>query len=110
MILNIFVECGWGVGGELHHFRWLGHILRHPEMHPLRLVCFEPNTDLRPRLTGTHWIKRRGRPRADWAQVLIAQFCTFTHITRRELCVLVKDKSRFHQYVERLCGHVERNL
>ena len=91
-------------------FRWLGHVLRRPETHPLRLVCFEPHTDLRPRLTGTHWTKKRGRPRTDWAQALIAQFCTFTQKTRSELCVIVKDKRRYHQYVERLCGQVERNL
>ena len=45
--------------------RWLGHILRRPEDDPLSLVCFEPGTELRPRLTGTSWKKRVGTPRSD---------------------------------------------
>ena len=84
--------------------RWLGHILRRPEDHPLRLICFEPNTDLRPRLTGTQWKRRRGRPRDDWAQVLINILCKFTQKDRAELIEFVKDKRIFHQCVERLCS------
>ena len=87
--------------------RWLGHIFRRPENHPLRLVCFEPQTELRPRLTGTSWKKRRGRPRTDWAQVLVSMLCKFTQKTRNELIIFVKDKRRYHQCVERLCSQVD---
>ena len=55
--------------------RWLGHILRREPTDPLRLVVFEPNTALLPRLTGTGRKKVVGRPRIDWAQTLIEIFC-----------------------------------
>ena len=85
--------------------RWLGHILRRPEDDPLRLVCFEPGTELRPRLTGTSWKKRVGRPRSDWGQVLISILCKFTHKTRSELLQVgaefVKDKITCARSAER---------
>ena len=75
--------------------RWLGHILRRPEDDPLRLVCFEPGTELRPRLTGTSWKKRVGRPRSDWGQVFISMLCKFIQKTRSELLQFVKDRKIF---------------
>ena len=57
--------------------RWIGHILRRPETDPLRLVVFEPGTDLCPRLTNTGRKRVVGRPRIDWAQAVIEFFCSF---------------------------------
>ena len=57
--------------------RWLGHILRRPETEPLRLVVFEPGTELLPRLTSTGRKRVVGRPRIDWAQTLIEMFLWF---------------------------------
>ena len=54
--------------------RWLGHILRCPETDPLRLVVFEPGTELLPRLTNTGRKRVAGRPRIDWAQTLMRFF------------------------------------
>ena len=87
--------------------RLLGHILRREENDPLRLVCFEPNTELRPRLSGTSWKKRRGRPRSDWAQVLISILCTFTQKNRNDLLILIQNKRNYHQCVERLCSQLD---
>ena len=50
--------------------RWLGHISRPPETDPLRLVVFEPGTELLPRLTNTGRKRVVRRPRIDWAQTL----------------------------------------
>jgi len=88
--------------------RWLGHILRRPPEHPLRLVLFEPGPNLRPRLSGTTYKKKVGRPREDWAQSLLGRLCTFTSKTRAEILTLVQDKRIYHRYVERLCSHVDR--
>ena len=87
--------------------RLLGHILRREENDPLRLICFEPNTELRPRLSGTSWKKRRGRPRSDWAQVLISILCTFTQKNRNDLLILIQNKRSYHQCVERLCSQLD---
>ena len=87
--------------------RLLGHILRREENDPLRLVCFEPNTELRPRLSGTSWKKRRGRPRSDWAQVLISILCTFTQKNRNDLLIFIQNKRSYHQCVERLCSQLD---
>ena len=86
---------------------WLGHILRRPEDHPLRLVVFEPGTQLMPRLTGTEYKRRRGRPRGDWAQTLISILCAHTGRTRAQLLTLVQDKQQYHRCVARLCKKVE---
>ena len=86
---------------------WLGHILRRPEDHPLRLVVFEPGTPLLPRLTGTEFRRRRGRPRGDWAQTLIASLCKYTRRTRAQLLTLAQDKQKFHLCVLRICRKVE---
>ena len=77
--------------------RWLGHILRRPPEHPLRLVLFEPGPNLRPRLSGTTYKKKVGRPREDWAQSLLGRLCTFTSKTRAEILTLVQDKRIYHR-------------
>ena len=86
---------------------WLGHILRRPEDHPLRLVVFEPGPQLLPRLTGTEFRRRRGRPRGDWAQTLIASLCKYTQRTRAQLLTLAQDKQKFQLCVLRICRKVE---
>ena len=87
---------------------WLGHILRRPEDNPLRLVVFEPGPQLLPRLSGTEYKRRRGRPRGDWAQTLINGLCTFTGRTREQLLSLAKDKQKFHRCVARFCKKVDK--
>ena len=89
--------------------RWLGHILRCEPTDPLRLVVFEPNTALLPRLTGTGRKRVVGRPRIDWAQALIEIFCEFARCSRTELLSLVTDKQSYHFTVERLCSHAARS-
>ena len=89
--------------------RWLGHVLRRPEDHPLRLVCFEPGTELRPRLTGTDFRRVRGKPREDWAQIVIARLCQYLRKSRLELLTFAKDKRAFELGVERFCKFVEEN-
>ena len=86
---------------------WLGHILRRPEDHPLRLVVFEPGSQLMPRLSGTEFRRRRGRPRGDWAQTLIVCLCKYLRCTRPQLLTLIQDKQNFHRCVTRLCKKVE---
>ena len=87
---------------------WLGHILRRPADHPLRLVVFEPGTELLPRLSGTEHRRRRGRPREDWAQTLIASLCQYTGRTRAQLLTLAQDRQNFHRCVLRLCKKIEK--
>ena len=89
--------------------RWLGHILRREPTDPLRLVVFEPNTALLPRLTGTGRIKVVGRPRIDWAQTLIEIFCNFARCSRNDLLNIVLDKQSYHTLVERLCSQAARD-
>ena len=75
--------------------RWLGHILRREPTDPLRLVVFEPNTALLPRLTGTGRIKVVGRPRIDWAQTLIEIFCNL-NFPRRKNWTSIQSLIHFH--------------
>ena len=89
--------------------RWLGHVLRRPQTDPLRLVIFEPDTELRPRLTNTGRKRVVGRPRIDWAQTLIEIFCSFAQISRPQMLEIVSDKQRYHFIVERLCRHTAHN-
>ena len=90
--------------------RWLGHILRRPETDPLRLVVFEPGTELLPRLTSTGRKRVVGRPRIDWAQTLIEMFCSFAQCSRSRMLEIVSDKSKYHIIVERLCRHTARHV
>ena len=85
--------------------RWIGHILRRPETDPLRLVVFEPGTDLCPRLTNTGRKRVVGRPRIDWAQAVIEIFCSFAQVSRPQMLEIASDKQRYHSFVERLCRH-----
>ena len=89
--------------------RWLGHVLRRPQADPLRLVVFEPDTDLRPRLTNTGRKRVVGRPRIDWAQSLIEIFCNFAQCSRSRLLEIVPDKQKYHTMVERLCSQIARS-
>ena len=89
--------------------RWLGHVLRCPQTDPLRLVVFEPDTDLRPRLTNTGRKRVVGRPRIDWAQTLIEIFCSFAQCSRPQMLNVVPDKQKYHSIVERLCSHTARS-
>ena len=90
--------------------RWLGHILRRPETDPLRLVVFEPGTELLPRLTSTGRKRVVGRPRIDWAQTFIEIFCSFAQCSRSRMLEVVSDKSKYHFIVERLCRHTARQV
>ena len=89
--------------------RWLGHVLRRPQTDPLRLVTFQPDTDLLPRLTNTGRKRVVGRPRLDWAQVLIEIFCTFARAPRSRMVEIASDKQRYHFLVERLCSQTALN-
>ena len=89
---------------------WLGHILRRSETDPLRLVVFEPGTELLPRLTSTGRKRVVGRPRIDWAQTIIDFFCSFAQCSRSRMLEIVSDKSKYHFVVERLCRHTARQV
>ena len=89
--------------------RWLGHILHREPTDPLRLVVFEPNTALLPRLTGTSRKNVVGRPRIDWAQTLIEIFCNYAGCSRNDLIKIVLDKQSYHTIVERLCSQAARD-
>ena len=87
--------------------RWLGHILRKPHDHPLRLVLFQPNTDLEPRRPPTNdrvTKAVRGRPNLDWGQELLRKIHRYCGKTRREVYDLAQDRRLFHQFIERLCS------
>ena len=84
--------------------RSVGHVLRRPQNDPLRLVVFEPDTELCPRLTNTGRKRVVGRPRIDWAQTLIEIFCNFSQVSRPRMLEIVSDKQRYHFIVERLCS------
>ena len=87
--------------------RWLGHILRKPPDHPLRLVLFQPHTDLEPRRPPTNdrvTKAVRGRPNLDWGQELLRKIHRYSGKTRREIYELAQDRRLFHQFIERLCS------
>ena len=86
--------------------RWLGHILRRPETDPLRLVVFEPCTELLPRLTSTGRKRVVGRPRIS----LIEMFCSFAQCSLSGMLEAVSDKSKYDFIVERLCRHTARQV
>ena len=58
---------------RMKQYKLLGHILRLPQGHPDRDVCFQPGTECEPRLP-QGFTRRRGRPRLRWAEVLIHDF------------------------------------
>ena len=87
--------------------RWLGHILRKPADHPLRLVLFQPHADLEPRRppTNARVTKAvRGRPNLDWGQELLRKIHRYSGKTCREIADLAQDRRLFHQFIERLCS------
>ena len=87
--------------------RWLGHILRKPPDHPLRLVLFQPHTDLEPRRPPTNdrvTKAVRGRPNLDWGQEHFKKINRYSGKTRREVYDLAQDRRLFHQFIERLCS------
>ena len=92
--------------------RWLGHILRKPPDHPLRLVLFQPNTDLEPRRppTNARTTKAvRGRPNLDWGQDLLHKIHRLSGKSRREVAALAQDRRQFHQFIERLCSLADQS-
>ena len=89
---------------QLH---WLGHILRKPPTDPLRLVLFQPNTDLEPRRPPTNdrvTKAVRGRPNMDWGQELLRKIHRYSGKTRREVADLAQEGRQFDQFIERLCS------
>ena len=71
-------------------------------------VVFEPDTDLRPRLTSSGRKRVVGRPRIDWAQALIEIFCDFAQVSRPRMVEIAFDKQRYHSIVDRLCKSAAR--
>ena len=83
----------------------LGHILRKPPTHPLRLVLFQPNTDLDPRRPPTYdrvTKAVRGRPILDWGQALSQKIHRLSGKTKRDLAALAQDRHNFHRFIKRL--------
>ena len=79
----------------------LGKLLRKQEDHPDRLACFEPGTDLKPRLpNGTH--RRRGRPGTVWAETLLPLCEERWNATRAEILRLATNKRDWQQRIESL--------
>ena len=79
----------------------LGKLRRRQEDHPDRLACFEPGSDLQPRIpNGTH--RRRGRPRTVWAETLLPLCEQQWNATRAEILQLAKNKRDWQQRTERL--------
>ena len=85
----------------------LGHILRLPFDHPDRLVLFEPGTldnripDL-PMPDAQCRQRRRGRPRAQWADILLAPLRA--HNTDTQILTLARDRSNWYSTTLRLCS------
>ena len=92
--------------------RWLGHILRKPPDHPLRLVLFQPHTDLEPRRPPTNdrvTKAVRGRPNVDCGQEFLRKIHQLSAKTRREVADLAQDRRLFHQFIERLCSLADQS-
>ena len=73
----------------------------------MRLVLFQPHTDLDPRRPPTNARDTkavRGRPNLDWGQELLRKIHRYSGKTRREVADLAQDRRQFHQFVERLCS------
>ena len=84
----------------------LGHLLRRDPDHPDRLVCFEPNTDLQPRMpAGTR--RRRGRPRLTWVASILPCFRDFLGINNATIQTLAQNRSRWFLSSERLCRSLQ---
>ena len=77
-----------------------------PLRHALRLVLFQPHTDLEPRRPPTNdrvTKAVRGRPNLDWGQELLRKIHRYSGTTRREVYELAQDNRLFNQFIERLC-------
>ena len=84
----------------------LGHLLRRDPDHPDRLVCFEPNTDLQPRMpAGTR--RRRGRPRLTWVASILLCFRDYLGINNATIQTLAQNRSRWFLSSERLCRSLQ---
>ena len=84
---------------------WLGRILRKPTTGPLRLLTFQPHTDLEPRRPPTYdrvTTAVRGRRNLDWGQDHLRKIRRLSGKTRRKVMALAQDRQRYHQFIERL--------
>ena len=87
---------------RLRQFQLLGHILRLPQNDPDWQVCFQKGTLCNPCLPDTYR-KRRGRPRARWAEVLFDDFqAQFPSKTRKDIYDLAQDRKRWRAATLRL--------
>jgi hypothetical protein len=94
-------------------YEFLGKILQLPHHHPDRLIIFQPNDDLVPRVpqlpfsTAENKRRKRGRPRTTWISTLLpALRATFSN---REIIDLARTPHRWSQVTSRLCTDVEHS-
>ncbi len=80
-----------------------------PDLHPLRMVVFEPFTDLEQRVPALPYSANnnrklvRGRPRKTWYSILVPpllQRFSYSHIT-----ILANDKDRWDKTISCLCSN-----
>ena len=84
----------------------LGKLFRKTEGHLDRLACFEPGSDLRPRVPrGTH--RRRGRPRTVWAETLLPICEQHWHQTRDQIQQLARNKRGWQEKIQSLCSRLQ---
>jgi len=96
----------WSIVILRQQLLFLGKVLRSPVDSSLRLSCFEPHTNLKPREPPGHK-RKQGRPRLSWAQVLIENVCKQHGMTRLDLKQLAQNVTKYMQYVECLCERVQ---
>ena len=87
---------------RLRQFQLLGHVLRLTQDDPDFRVCFQVGTLCDPCLP-VPFKRRKGRPRARWAEVLISDFIEqYPNQSRQDIYHLAQDRSRWRAATLRL--------
>ena len=80
---------------RLKQLTLLGHILRLGPTHPDWRVCFQPDLQCLPCLPAGI-LKRKGRPRARWAEELFSLITKqYPHYSRAEIATLAQNRDRW---------------
>ena len=84
---------------------FLGSTLRRAEDHPDRLACFQPGSDLRPRVP-QRAKRRRGAPRKVWAETILPLCEQRWNKSRADIIQLAQNPREWNIAIDHFCRQI----
>ena len=84
---------------------FLGSTLRRAEDHPDRLACFQPGSDLRPRVP-QRAKRRRGAPKKVWAETILPLCEQRWNKSRADILQLAQNPREWNIAIDNFCRQI----